>query len=166
MIFALLFLRSLKNRNQWTGTLVKCTGREFWSEDNHNAILILGGKKNHFLLQISCSSMQLCVQESQLLSLWFNENLRKAIELTAGMALFLHYDSFLMRKMIVRINSIPLNFYTNYIQSTILAEGTYLLQAIQLSSCNHPSISHMNTGAPCQEWVLLFASSQHGKMNA
>jgi hypothetical protein len=49
--------------------------------------------------------------------------LGKAIQFTAGVALFFHYDSSLMGKMIVWINSIPLNFYINYIQSTILAEG-------------------------------------------
>ena len=51
MIFPQL-LRSPKNRNQWTGTFTKCTGREFWSEDNHNAIPILGGGKIIF----SCRS--------------------------------------------------------------------------------------------------------------
>lgn len=83
------------------------------------------------------------------LSLGFNENLGKAIQVTAGTALFFHYDSFLMRKVIVRINSIPWNFYTTH-KALFWQKGPYLPLAIQLSSCKHPSISHVNLRA-CRE---------------
>lgn len=61
--------QKLRNGNQWNQTLKKCMVREFWSKDNHNAILILWRKKKFaswfifFPLQISCSRLQYCLQD-------------------------------------------------------------------------------------------------------